>query len=590
MVADIITTDQTSQYIIGPTAFVALMPDVSLTIEADTSPGFLANHDDTFTLTVLGTVVTFGTAAQLGATSIASAFAAVTVGETGLLQSLTGYGIDFRRSGTRVDNDGAISGGNAAIRYAASVDGGTVLNAGTLSSIQGSAILVTGATGGGTPGLFSVVNTGLIEAMTHGVSVAAESLLLSNHGEIVASGIGVSLTDDPSLDNSLTLVNTGLIRGRTSAVTATGHADVITNHGTLVGAVLLGDGANLFDNSGTTDGAVSAGAGVDRFTNTGVVTGTVSLGGETDWVVNLGRLEAGLDLGEGDDRLTNEGTILGDVLLGAGGNSVRLGGSLFGDLLGGGNADSVAVLGLVSGDVTLGDGADTLAIEGRIEGDVDMGTGTDTLRLRAAAVETAGSLDGGSGDDVLIASVDVEDCFNFETITLKGGADLGVEADAIDNTITGNRGDNELAGNGGADLIFGGSGDDVLIGGSDADELRGNRGADELHGGIGADTLRGGRGRDSFVYEALAESRKTSPDHILDFETGRDTVDVSELVAGTVTWLGTDRFSKSGVAEARYSLDGDDLDLRIDLDGDGKAEMAILFEDIARLRAGDFDL
>ena len=148
MVADILSTDLTTQYVIGPTTFVTLMPGVSLAVEATTDPGFLASHDQSCTLTVLGTVVTFGTSAQIGATATATALAAVTVGDTGLVQSLTGYGIEMRRSGSVIDNDGTISGGNAGVRYAAGVIGADLTNSGTISSLLGSGIAVIGAAGG----------------------------------------------------------------------------------------------------------------------------------------------------------------------------------------------------------------------------------------------------------------------------------------------------------------------------------------------------------------------------------------------------------------------------------------------------------
>ncbi|MCB1328701.1 MAG: hypothetical protein KDK28_04230, partial [Maritimibacter sp.] len=278
MVADILSTDLTTQYVIGPTTFVTLMPGVSLAVEATTDPGFLASHDQSCTLTVLGTVVTFGTSAQIGATATATALAAVTVGDTGLVQSLTGYGIEMRRSGSVIDNDGTISGGNAGVRYAAGVIGADLTNSGTISSLLGSGIAVIGAAGGGTPDLFTFVNSGRIEAALQGISVASESLDLTNHGEIIGFGTGVALSDDPSLENRLTLVNTGLIQGATVAVDATGHDDRVTNIGTLLGAVALGEGANLFDNSGTLHGDVTAGSGADAFTNVGLVTGGVALG------------------------------------------------------------------------------------------------------------------------------------------------------------------------------------------------------------------------------------------------------------------------------------------------------------------------
>ena len=97
-------------------------------------------------------------------------------------------------------------------------------------------------------------------------------------------------------------------------------------------------------------------------------------------------------------------------------------------------------------------------------------------------------------------------------------------------------------------------------------------------------------GKDVFVYLAASDSTKIDADQILDFERGRDKVDLTELVEGTITWLGTDRFTAGGGAEARYRIRPDHVDVRIDATGDGAADMVILIMDLDRLTAGDFYL
>lgn len=588
MGAAIISTDQTGQYAIGPTVFAVLMPDVSLTVEATTDPGFLAEHDSAFTLTVLGQAVTFGSVALLGQSSSGTMLATVTVGEGGLLQSLTSYGIDMRRSGSRIDNDGVIAGGNEGVIYAAGVDGGELSNSGTISSVLGAAIMMTGATGGGAPSLFEIVNTGTLEAATDGVSVAHESLALTNHGAIIAFGRGIALSDDATLDNTLTLVNTGLIQGDTTALSATGHADDVTNSGTLLGAVLLGAGDNRFDNSGTTTGAVSAEAGADTFSNSGVVTGVVDLGGGANTVTNFGRLEADLTLAEGDDTLLSEGTLLGGIALGDGSNTAILAGTVHGSLTGGANADSIKLLGLLAGDITLGDGADSLLARGDIDGNIDMGSGTDDVWLGKDAQFITGTLDGGSGDDTLIAKIDVEDAFDFEFINLKGSANLDVVADGIGSTIYGNRGNNEIDGGDGDDLIYGRSGSDILLGGLGADHIGAGSGADELIGGAGGDTLKGGSGKDTFVYEATTDSLKADADEILDFDRGRDTLDLSALAEDQINWVGDGILYKTGVAQARYKTRDDHVEMRVDIDGNGTIDMMVILDGLTKLSASDF--
>lgn len=590
MSAEIITTNQTSQYAIGITSFVTLMPGVSLTVAATTDPGFLANHDGNCTLTVLGDVVTFGSGVVIGSAVTSTALAAVTVGEDGLVQSLTDIGVDMRRSGATLDNDGVISGGNAGVSYAAGVEGAKVTNAGTISSLLGSGIVVNGATGGGTPGLFQLVNTGTIEGATNGVTIGKESLVLTNHGDIIGLANGISLTDDPTLDNLLTLVNTGLIQGDTAAIAATGHADSVTNTGTLAGAVQLSDGDNRFDNSGAVIGAVTAGTGNDSFTNgaTGTISGAVDLGAGANTVSNQGQLTAGLTLGAGDDALRNDGTIFGALTLGDGTNTARIDGLVTGDVTGGENADTLVVRGRIEGGLTLAGGSDVLKIGGRIEGDIDMGSGTDSLRLWSGAQALTGTLDGGTGSDTLLSWIDVEDVFNFEEIHLKGTASLRAVGDAIANTIYGNMRDNEIDGGDGTDTLWGRGGSDTLLGGLAADTIVGGRGADTLVGGEGADSLRGGQGRDIFVYEAETDSRKSAPDMILDFQRGRDKIDLSDLVDGTFGFIAKKGFSGDGTPEINYKQRDGYAEVRVDLDGDGGFEMRIEVHGVEKVTAGDF--
>lgn len=592
MGAEIISTNQTSQYAIGETSFVTLMSGASLTVEDTTDPGFLAAHDGSCTLTVLGEVVTYGSGVVMGQTPSTTFLAAVTVGETGIIQSLTNFGLDMRRSGARVDNDGVISGGNAGVSFAAGVDGARVDNAGTISSLLGAGIVVAGAAGGGTPSLFEIVNRGAIEGGSHGISVAHESLSLTNHGDIIGAAAGLMLKDDPSLANTLTLVNTGLVQGDTAAIDATGHDDSVTNTGTFIGAVLLRDGDNRLDNAGDIHGAVSAGAGGDVFTNaaTGTAWAGVDLGGGANHVTNLGHLAAGLTLGDGDDSLRNEGTITGDVSLGDGANSAVVAGLVTGAVVGGAGVDTLTVLGRIDGGVALGAGADSLRIAGRIAGDVDLGAGDDHVVLATGAQPLGGRIDGGAGTDTLLARIDVVDAVNFEVIDIRGSAALEVRGDAIANTIHGNMGGNEIDGGGGNDMLYGRGGHDTLIGGAGDDVLRGGRGADTLIGGAGADILKGGRGGDVFVFETETDSRRSAPDVIVDFQRNRDMIDLSELVDGDFTFIGRSALSGSGAPEVNYKPRSGYADVRIDLDGDGRFDMRIHVADVTGLSAHHFEL
>ena len=742
MSAVIITTNQTSQYVINALDFVVLMPDAHLTIGGtDLSTGFLADHDGSFTLTVLGDVVTYGKAVVMGRTANPTTLqlAALDVGDDGLVQSLTDTAVEVKRTGSVIDNAGTISGGNAGVAYVAAVEGGRLTNTGTITALLQAGVSALGGAGGAL-GLFRVDNAGRIEAAGNGISIRYESLEIYNSGEIFSWAVGIAMTDDATLANTLTLVNTGLIQGAIGAVTGTAHADRVTNAGSLVVDVLLGAGDNAVDNGGTVSGAVNAGDGADTVTNSGTISGALSLGGGANrvsnggslaslatgagddvfvndgsvagavdlggganevtnrghldagltlgagddtllttgditgsvalgdgantatldgqlyggvtagdgddtlvilgWVTgaialgdganrvtnsgdiaalatgagddvfvndgsvagavdlggganevtNRGRLDAGLTLGAGDDTLLTTGFITGDVALGDGGNLATCGGMLTGSITAGAGDDAVRVEGEVLGDLALGDGADSLSNYGRLGGDLDMGTGDDFIFLGGIGAPVVGTIDGGAGNDTLNARVDVEAVVNVETIVLQGGANLSLVADATGSLIYGNSGDNAIDAGAGDDEVRGRRGADAIDGGDGVDRLYGGGGSDELVGGAGGDILTGGRGADVFVYEAATDSTTLLADRIVDFELGRDHVDLSELVGGPIAWLGRTGFSGDGDAEARYVKKSALVKLTIDLDGDGGADMTIVLEGLGRLGADDLFL
>lgn len=135
--------------------------------------------------------------------------------------------------------------------------------------------------------------------------------------------------------------------------------------------------------------------------------------------------------------------------------------------------------------------------------------------------------------------------------------------------------DNQLIGLGGDDRLVGGRGDDVL---------RGGKGRDLLIGGKGADNLFGGSGADTFRFKA-AHSVPGAVDHVEDLG-GRDVIDLRPL-KGALDWIGRDDFS--GIAgEVRYARSGDNARVTADLDGDGRADFAVIVHDQHRLDADHF--
>jgi Ca2+-binding RTX toxin-like protein len=136
-----------------------------------------------------------------------------------------------------------------------------------------------------------------------------------------------------------------------------------------------------------------------------------------------------------------------------------------------------------------------------------------------------------------------------------------------------------------------------IWGGAAADTLTGGGGNDLLYGGGGADALRGGGGDDVFRYQAASDSTAAERDHILDFMSGQDRIDLSRVdaVAGTelndaFSFIGSAAFGNQAgqlrafnFAENRWQVEGD-------VDGDGVADLVIevYLEDGQSLVATDF--
>lgn len=182
----------------------------------------------------------------------------------------------------------------------------------------------------------------------------------------------------------------------------------------------------------------------------------------------------------------------------------------------------------------------------------------------------------------------------------KGGADR-IEGRAGDDWLRGGDGDDRILGGEGGDRLYGERGDDRLIGGVGNDAISGGAGNDTLDGGAGDDVIVGGRGfdrmfggtgADRFVFQAVTDSRITGagPDFVVDFnrEEG-DRIDLSALVSGTVSFIGTDRFSGTG-PEIGYSVSRHEAVLTGDLDGDGRADFALRVHGVETLYASDLVL
>ncbi|MEO1133094.1 MAG: SGNH/GDSL hydrolase family protein [Cyanobacteria bacterium J06639_1] len=174
-----------------------------------------------------------------------------------------------------------------------------------------------------------------------------------------------------------------------------------------------------------------------------------------------------------------------------------------------------------------GRGADTLRGEagndlldgGRGPDLLDGGSGNDAL----LGGNRSDTLLGGSGDDALSGETGRDLLFG------EAGNDF-INGDRGRDTISGGEGNDIINGGGAGDLIDGGLGNDVINGDRGPDTIFGGEGGDIINGGIGddvidggegGDILSGGSGRDRFVLSLQPE-----PDLILDFEIGRDVLEL----------------------------------------------------------------
>jgi hypothetical protein len=122
--------------------------------------------------------------------------------------------------------------------------------------------------------------------------------------------------------------------------------------------------------------------------------------------------------------------------------------------------------------------------------------------------------------------------------------------------------------------IYGAATGDTIVSGS---------GNDLIYGGLGADTLTGGAGGDVFQYRSIADSTVSASDHILDFMSGTDKIDLSLIDANPAT-AADDAFTLSNdgtfhgingelrefydAAHGWWVIDGD-------VNGDGQADFTI---------------
>lgn len=233
-------------------------------------------------------------------------------------------------------------------------------------------------------------------------------------------------------------------------------------------------------------------------------------------------------------------------------------------------------------------------------------SGNDMLNGAGGADTLDGSLGndtliGGEGNDSLIGGDDNDQLWGADgNDILDGGA--GVDY------LYGADGDDRLHGQDGDDILYGGLGNDTLDGGAGADALDGGTGNDTVYGydgddrivgWYGADRLYGGAGADTFVFTSTKDSTtKTSGrDTIYDFSSRQKdkidlrTIDASTKAKGNQAFKFIDKqdFHKK-VGEIRWEKIKGGAYVYGDVNGDGKADFAIMLKGVTKLSKGDFFL
>ena len=184
---------------------------------------------------------------------------------------------------------------------------GLSLNTGSLRlENHGEITGVVGVSGSAVDTVVQLFNYGTIAGFSPfgpGVRMASGNLRSANYGTITGYTavqiFSYDVSDTVRFDNFGSLIATDAV----AYFGDSDSSDVFRNFGDVNGAVLLGDGGNVFYNSGTVLGAYGGGADEDIIRNNGLIDGEVNLGGGADIYRGFGGTVTGtIDGGAGDDR------------------------------------------------------------------------------------------------------------------------------------------------------------------------------------------------------------------------------------------------------------------------------------------------
>lgn len=145
-----------------------------------------------------------------------------------------------------------------------------------------------------------------------------------------------------------------------------------------------------------------------------------------------------------------------------------------------------------------------------------------------------------------------------------------------DITFSGNDSNNRVAGSNDIDILLGNAGHDVIHGNAGDDIIDGGLGDDLLVGGQGNDLLAGGAGSDTYAFLQGDQGTVNKPtvDHIIDFNTQQDAINLSDLLNNET----------SDTLEGYLSMvdDGEGhAMLNISTQGDGHVDQQVVFDNMS---------
>jgi trimeric autotransporter adhesin len=394
-----------------------------------------------------------------------------------------------------------------------------------IAGLGGNNTLIGGAGNDTLDGSSADTVGGGIDSMAGGIGNDIYILRPGNEGSTLTEGANQGIDRvESSIDWTLGANFENLVL-RQSGASINGTGNMLNNAIT----------GNMFNNS------LAGGAGNDTLDGGTAGADTLRGGVGNDlYLIHVGGVTVIEDLNQGID------SVKSDVNFGLGVNIENLTLTGTDDISGGGN--NLA-------NIIIGNGGDNFLNGGTGDDKMAGGAGNDTYVVDSGKdVVTEGA---NQGIDSVQSFVSLALGANLENLHLLAGANG--TGNGLKNQITGNNSNNILSGLAGNDELEGGLGADTLLGGT---------GNDLLNGGGGADQINTVGGRDRVTYGATADAG----DVIIGFAAkgaDQDFVDLDAL------------FDSLGVAAGRAARvsfvdTGADVELRIDTDGVGGADLTLL--------------